>query len=300
MITVGYVCHAPSEFDRMEDYGGNVVRVDFTDDLANDQIIEWVQRFKGRDLSLFATITVSKKDANALQWNAVRVWQIVRDQEISCVGIGLGNEENIANGRWEKDPKGYYAACVQTLDALRAERYTGVVFIGTISSLAWSNMQEWLRKLLRQGYKGLNWLAAMGADWSRFGCQIHRYPTALDPAAPAPGNNTLDQEYQRVIDIVGTECEIVLGEIGATDHNQTAEQAAGSIVYDLNRWYYVSQRNANVWLVLCYVWTENADPKHPQNLHYACMQGHADGTVTEKPQGIAIRNWVLEQRSAKP
>lgn len=284
-MELGYVCHAPGPADRLEDYGATVVRIDFTQGLDNEADIRpWLQRVQSHGLTLYATVSTEESTVDALTWNAVRVWQLCREEGVTLLGIGLENEPNTGPAHaWEYDPHAYGVACVRAFDALRADGYVGPVYIGAVSNLTRDrfNLAGPVRKLFSYGYGGLTYLHEMACwDERAFGCQVHLYEDITSAI------------HADLRSVIGPERPLVVGEIGSKDNEQPATAAAEWIVRNLSAW-----RDLNdSWLVavIVYVWTENANTDNPDNLGHACMQAHADGTVTEKPQGVAILDWATE------
>jgi len=332
MMLVGYNCHPPSPLDRLEDYGASIVRVPLRSDLPDDEIARQMERLAGRpDLLPMICCTTLEKSVDAVRWHAVRTYHLARDAGVPAFQrdrtdglIELGNEEDLnlegaPDGGFKYRPREYGDASVTAYEDLRAAGYEGLIAGGSVSNFGSALSDDLVTKLKRFGLSvdavlaradvllplairlglrsplpGMLYLRLM--DWSRLPSDMivspHYYATDGDPNKPRPNHESIKAEWTALTAIIGDR-PVIIGELGATDNDRTPEAAAAIYAGSLDRWAGYRQ----VIAAIAYIWTEGEGTPEAPALHCACMQGHADGSVTEKPQGAAIRDWVKGRRT---
>jgi hypothetical protein len=256
--------------------GTTVIRVPFDRSLSEQQIREQGQTIARCPFDLFACFTVTTPDPADLEYHTIRGLQLLREEMgVSPRFVDIGNEDNASHSHtFQRDPVGYARAVNNIVRRLRDEEgYGGDIFAGSINALSAG------RKVfgITIGSGGLDWLRKVWAALTvEVGCSPHRYPTGLDPAEPAHYHRTRLDEWTMLRDLIGPTRPVIIGEIGATDHNQTPEAAAASIRYDLDWW----TQHTDVIGLVAYAIQDEAR-------HYSLVTPQ----LAWKPQAQALADW---------
>lgn len=225
----------PKVFDKMEEKQVRIARVEVTPGVSDQEIANVVDQFSSRfDVDPNFLIGAGKTGTNNypdpsapdgerryeprdVAETAVRILRRVREWptlESQCSFEGL-NEGDIGSMLYKALPQDYAECARQICASLRAEEFQGPILAGSVSNL---------------NKRGLKYLASMG--WEKLDpsilVNIHWYPDNKGTADAGHDGMTVEQEWQALLKIVGTQRQIAVTEFGfaSMSGHLTQEQQA--------------------------------------------------------------------------
>jgi len=279
------VCHAPDPHDRLEDFRIRSVRVDFRAAESDQEITGKFRRFVDRpQLGLFLLLTSDTTDADRYGWHAVRCFHAAEGLGLlgRLDGVEIGNEiDKQAFGPWSQDPLHYGDVAIAVHDKLRRAGCEAPIYTGGIANVSVGNtVNRLLASLGYREYQGLDYLRRVltqDLPWD-LDIAIHRYNTADDPAEPAPGHRTLENETQAIMDTIGNR-RLAVTELPSE---------STSMIYTLERF-----QNLGADIGVVFTWCDG-DPADPRTATLP-----ADGLVTfqrePKQRAFDLADWIATQ-----